>query len=753
MKEIYVTKRNKEKELFDAERIHEKVLFATDGISGVSASEIEINANLQIVNNIQSSDIHKILTRSAAELITEETPNYQFVASRLLLQQLRKEVYGRYEPLPFLDMIKRNVKLGNYDKSILERYTEEEIEYIGTKIRYSKDEKFTYAGLKQLYEKYLTKRKGKIQETPQEANMLVNMFAFMEYDKKYNEKFRLKWVTEGYKILSDNEVSLPSPTMLGLRSTWKKFISCNLVNVGDSTESITQALKAVGKLTAARSGLGFNFGNIRGLGAGVDNYRVTHTGAIPMIKGFEAATGMFSQEMRGGGGTNFYPFFHYEIENLLMLKNNKGTDETRARRLDHTIQFNKLFYDRVLKEQDITLFHMNEVPGLYDAMGDNELFEELYTNYEKTVSRKNKKTVPASVIRDLYFEQREQTGRIYETNLDHANTHSSYKLPLTQSNLCEEIFQISTPLDGSKGEPEIGVCILMSINTGSTKDTRIPIVSEYAVRFLDELIDYMDYAMPEVEYAATKRRPLGIGISDQFHWLAKNKLFYNTQDARDQTHSLIENISYNLHKTSVELAKDFGPCELYEDTKYSEGILPIDTYCKEVDKVANQELLQDWEQLRKDMLKYGIRNSSLMAIAPTANSSRVGNNTPGVEPPRKLLNIKEDNKFLIKQLVPEYNRLKNYYSTAWGDDFNNIDYIKYISIFQKFVDQSISTNLYRDFGRYKDNLVPQSILFDEWFTVYKYGLKSLYYTNFLTVDGINGIEEEDTDCAGGGCKI
>jgi ribonucleoside-diphosphate reductase alpha chain len=648
-------------------------------------------------------------------------------------------------------MIQKNIKSGHYDKSILDNYTKEEIEYFGTKIRYSKDEKYTYAGLKQLYEKYLTKRHGKVIETPQEANMLVNMYAFMDYSKKYNTKIRSKWVTEGYRILSDNEVSLPSPVMLGLRSKWRRFISCNLVNTGDSTKAITKALEAVGVLTASRSGLGFNFGNIRGILADVDNGRVKHTGAIPMIKGFESATGMFSQEMRGGGGTGFYPFFHYEIENLLMLKNNKGTDETRARKLDHCIQYNKLFYDRVLNNENITLFHMNEVPGLYEAMGDNDLFKELYEKYEKSVKRKHKKVVPAKDIMDIYFDQREQTGRIYECNLDHMNTHSSFNKSITQSNLCCEISQIATPLDGSQGEPEIGVCILMSINTGSTQEKRIPIVTEYAVRFLDNLIDYQDYALPEVEYAATKRRPLGIGISDQFHYLAKNKVFYNTKEGRDLTHTLMESISYHLHKASILLAKDFGECELYADTKYSQGILPIDTYNKNVDEVTSQELLLDWEELRQELKEYGIRNSSLMAIAPTANSSRVGNNTPGVEPPRKLLNTKEDNKFIIKQLVPEYSRLKNYYTTAWGADFNNIDYIKYISIFQKFVDQSISTNLYRDFNRYTDATVPKSVLFDEWFTVYKYGLKTLYYTNFMTVQGQE--DEEDEGCEGGGCKI
>lgn len=744
----YVTKRDGTKEDIDAEKIHEKVILACEDITGVSASEIEINANFQFVEGIKTDDIQKILIRSAHDLITEDDPHYDIVASRLLNQQIRKEVYCQYTPKPLYDTLKKNTKNGIYDSILLESYSQEEIEYFNSKIKYDRDDKFSYAGLKQLYEKYLIKRKGVIIESPQDANMIINMMAFVNYP----EKDRKYWVVQGYEILSRGEVSHPTPTMVGLRSQFRRYISCNLIDYGDSTESISKANYATTMCTASRSGIGFNHGGIRGLGADIDEGRVTHTGIIPIIKGSEVLTKSFSQEMRGGGGTNFYPFFHKEILDLLVLKNNKGTEENRARQLDHTLQVNKLFYERLWENKNdgmITLFYTNDAPDLYNLMGDSEKFKERYEHYEKTLPKRKKFSIPASEIWELFKDERGSTGRIYLVNQDDFNTHSSFKIPVKQSNLCLEISVPSRPLDNSEGPGEIGVCILASINWGHCDEKRLPLVTEYLVRFLEELIEFQEYAMPEIEYAAKKRRTLGIGDSDVFHWLAKNKLFYNTIDARNAAHKYKEKIAYGLIDASCRIAEDKGACELFGDTKYSDGLLTIDTYNKNVDELVSVDLELDWDELRERVLKYGMRHSTLMAVAPTANSARVSNSTPGIEPPRRLLNVKEDKKVIIKQLVPEYTRLKNYYSTAWSEDFNNVDYFKLVSIVQKFTDQSISTNQFTDFTRYPDGY-PDELLEEEYYTAYRYGIKTLYYQVFNTGDTI---EEEDDGCAGGGCKI
>jgi len=802
----YVIKKNGYKELFDPEKINEKAILACDGLNDVSPSEIVIRASRMISNGMTTDDIQKILVKTAADLISEEKPNYEIVAARLLNQQIRKEVYGQYEPLPFKDEVLKRVKKGIYDRELLKDYSIEEIEYFGKKIRYSKDDKFKHAGLLQLYKKYLINRYGKVVETPQEMFMLINMYIFAKYPKDK----RKKWVIEGYKILSDFEVSLPTPIMIGVRSHYRRFISCNGIDVGDSIHSIANALKAIPLLTASRSGIGLNVGNIRGLGAYIDGGRVIHTGITPIIRSFQTATGMFTQEGRGGSSTNFLPFFHIEVETYLILKNNKGTEEKRARYLDYTIIFNKLFYKRVYSDDYITLFYMNDVPGLYDMIGSDK-FEEMYEYYENTIPKKRQVRIKANDLFELYLKERFETARVYLMNGDHSNSQSNYKVPIKQSNLCLEILQPASPLeryeikevrvkkenidrynkyrreedkraydlfefvDGSeKGcddyyyvlekftddnkfyRGEIFVCILAALQLGFIKRERIPIITEYIVRFLDELIDYQEYVLPEVEYAAKKRRGLGVGISDLFHFLAKQKISYNTKEARDLIHEWMEDISYYLHSASVELAKERGRCDLFNETKFSDNSLIIDRYMKTVDDLVSVGLKRDWEKLRKDIKRYGIRNSTLVAIAPTSNSSRVANATPGVEPPRKLLNIKKDGKMIFRQLVPEFSKLRKYYTTAWSDDFNNSDYLKLLAVINKFTDQAISTNQYIDLRRYDDGKYPLKEYKKYIFDLYKYGLKTLYYANIKTPNKNRQVDdeiEEDIDCKGGGCKI
>lgn len=814
----YIIKNDGRKEAFEPEKIHEHTLMAADGLNGVSASAIEMSANMQIENGTKSSDIQDVLIKAAADLTSEESPNYVFASARLLNQKIRKSVYGQYNPLPFYDCVVDRVNKGIYDKYILDNYTEEEIKYFGSKIKYSKDDNFAYAGLKQLESKYLIKRKGKLVESPQEVNMLINMYCFAKYEKE----LRKKWVLEGYKVLSNFEASLPTPVMIGLRTAFRRFISCNIIDGGDSTESLAKTAEAIMRLTASRSGLGLYAGWIRGLGADIANGRVTHTGITPILKGYEKNTKAFTQEARNGSTTVYYPFFHREIETILVLGNNKGTEETRVRHMDHAIVYNQLLLDRYVNDEDITVFYMNDVPGLVYAMGDNEEFKRLYKYYEDNVPKKNQKKIKAKDIVENYLSERFLQGRVYDFAADNVNSQGMWKLPIISSNLCAEITTVIKEIEGvsikrnikikkenvesyyetrsklfkvvnqndkkhfiaklrnltefnerkeeSKDESyhytydyfnidnsinlsEVGVCILAGINLGQVAEGRLPIVSEYLVRFLEELIDYMDYAIPEVEKAAHMRRTIGIGFSDVFHLLAKEKTFYNTVEGRNLLHKQIEESTYHMYRTSIQLAKEKGPCILYRDTKYADGLFPIDTYKKTVDELVTEELHMPWEELRVELKKYGIRHSTLTANAPYGNSAEVSGSTSGLEPPRKLLSTKEDKKRYIKKLVPDFAKYKHYYTTAWGDDFNNIDYFKFVAIAQKFIDQSISLNQYTNLLKYPDQKVPMSVLLAEFFTRYRYGLKTTYYQNFRTTNDKDGNDEEQVGCGSGGCVV
>jgi len=749
MKEFKIIKSKGHKEPFDPEKITERTLLACDGISGVSPSQIEMNASLNIENNMTTRDIQKALVTAAAELISEETPNYEYAAANLLNQQIRKEVYGQYNPKDFLQQVKKRVKDGIYDPIILEQYTDEEIEYFGKKLRYQRDEKFTYAGLQQLASKYLISKDGKLQETPQEIFMLMNMYIFASYKELYDIKVRNRWILEGYRILSTHEASLPTPIMNGLRTRYRRFISCNLIDAGDTVKSLSAANAAIMEMTANKSGLGISACDIRGLGADIGNGRVKHTGILPILQAFQASTKAFTQVGRGGASSISYVFYHYEADLILELGNAKGTEDTRVRHADHTIVFNKLFFDRVKEDGDITLFHINEVPKLNDLIGKPE-FHDMYRYYEKTVPNKHKRTIKARDYLNKFLNERFLQGRLYFTFADNADHQGPWKIPVYVSNLCLEILVPIAPLD--QDNAEIGVCILAAMNHGKVTDERVPVVSEWLVRFLDLMIDYMDYSSEYIEKPAKLRRTLGIGDSDVFHYLAKNKMFYNTEEGRNFIHRRKELMSYHLHRTSIQLAKDFGPCEKIADTKYDDGWLPIDSYNKNTDELISQELLCDWEGLRKDLIKYKQRNSTLMAIAPVANSAKPSGSTSGIEPPRFLATTKED-KTIITQLVPSYISLKNYYTTAWSPEFNNIDYIKFVSLFQKFTDQSMSTNQYTELSRYEDGKVPIKVLQEEFVCAYRYGLKTMYYQNTRAVSNKDGLDETVDACGSGGCSI
>lgn len=752
---INVTKRDGSVYPLNIEKIHEAIEYACDGLSNVSVSEIAIQAQLQFYDGIETSKIQEIIVNSTRNLITLKNPNYQYVTARLMFQDLRKKVYGSFTPRPFLDQVMKNINNKYYDDKLLEMYPPEEIEYFGSKIKYSKDDKFTQAGAEQLIQKYLIEDEfGTPIETPQEVFMLIPMYMFGLYTTTvnnitgvfYTKDDRKKYILEMYKMLSDFEISLPTPIMNGIRTTMRQYASCCLINTGDHIETISNATKAITGYTVRKSGIGLH-NMIRGLGAGIDKNRIIHTGMVPFFKVYEAATKSCTQSgKRGGSSTQYSPFFHIELANILELKSNTGTEETRLRQMDHSVAFHPVLFERAKLGQDVTLFYLNDVPKLFEYYNDVDKFRSAYIKYENNKSL-TKVKISAQKIIDKFTLERSSNGRNYPFFIDNANDHSSFKIPVYGSNLCAEVILPTSPLYDN-GDGEIGICILASENWGNLKKERIPIVSEVLVRFLDILIDYQEYPYIWAERGTKARRSIAIGHSDVFHFLAKNKVRYNTQEGRDLIHEWSEAIQFNLTKASVQLAKEQGPCEWLSDTKYSDGLMAIDHYKKNVDEYVTVGLKEDWEGLRADLLKYGIRNSTLSAHAPTSNSSRVSNSTPGVEPPRELLTIKEDKLTKIRQIVPDFHHASSYYTTAW--EIDNIEYFKMLGIIQKFTDQSISTNQYLDYTKYPGGKVPLNVLVGEFAFAYKVGLKTMYYQNFKTAEDE---KEPEDDCNGGGCKI
>ncbi len=773
MQTINVIKRDGTSAPLDLKMIHDMVEWACNGYQNVSVSDIEINSKIQFYDGITTSEIQKIMIKSAADLISEENPDYQYVAARLLLSDLYKKVFKQDKPIPFEFFVRNNVFRGVYDKSILEAYTQSELVYFGKKLKHERDNLFTYAGLRQMVDKYLLQDRNtfELYETPQEAFMLIAMFMF----KNYKGAKRKKYVLDLYEAVSTFKISLPTPIMSGVRTPLRQFSSCCLIDVGDSLESILQSNTAVGYYIASRAGIGLNFGRIRGLGANIRNGEVIHTGLVPFLKMYEATTKGFTQNaIRGGSSTSTLPFFHWEVETFIQLKNNKGNDENRVRRMDYSLAVNKLFRERVRKNQDITLFSMEEVRDLYDAFygNDYEKFKMLYEMYEKNDRIRKKKINARQFYLDV-LKERYETGRIYILNADHVNEHSSFKDHIYMSNLCQEITLPTEPItDVNKTDGEIAMCILSNINLGKIESIEeLDSLTELLVRFLDELIDYQEYPVIAAEKSTKARRSLGIGVSDVFHFLAKNNLRYDSEAGRKTIHRYMERFQYGLIKASNKLAKEKGACELFERTKYADGIMPIDTYAEAVDEIVDNDLLLDWDSLRRDVKKYGLRNSALSAVPPAASSSVVSNSTPGIDPVRKLLIAKMSKYGALKQLVPGFGQYEENYTLAW--DIDNEAYLKFIAIFQKFIDQSISTNQYYDISKYKNNKVPVKDLIRHDGIAYKYGLKTLYYMNINDNSGNElakikqqseqapvfnfaklELDIDDYDsCEGGGCSV
>jgi ribonucleoside-diphosphate reductase alpha chain len=738
---LKVQKRNGSIESIDLDKMHVMVEEACRGLAGVSASQVEMKSGIQFYDGITTSEIQEILIRSASDLIDLDHPNYQYVAARLLLFSVRKQLYGKMKELPTLEQhIIDCVSAEVYDSDIYNKYSQEEIARAESFIDHDRDFLFTYAGLRQVVDKYLVQDRssGGVYETPQFMYMMIALTIFAEYPKET----RMSYVKRYYDAISRHKINIPTPIMAGVRTPLRQFASCVLVDVDDTLDSIFSSDMAIGRYVSQRAGIGINAGRIRGINSKIRGGEVQHTGVVPFLKKFEATVRCCTQNgIRGGSATVHFPIWHQEIEDILVLKNNKGTEDNRVRKLDYSIQISKLFYERFIKDEEVTLFSPHDVPGLYASFGLPS-FDDLYVSYENDPSVP-KKTIKAQELILNLLKERAETGRIYIMNIDHCNSHSSFKDKVEMSNLCQEITLPTYPIQHIDDEyGEIALCILSAINVGKVKsDDELEELCDLSVRGLDELIDYQKYPVRAAELATKARRSLGIGYIGLAHYLAKLGYDYSSQEAWDAVHGLSESFQYYLLKASNQLAKEKGYCENFGRTKYADGILPIDTYKQDVDEISSTPLQHDWETLRASILEHGLRHSTLSAQMPSESSSVVSNATNGIEPPRGFLSIKKSKKGPLKQIVPQYATLKNHYTLLW-DMKSNEGYIKIVAMMQKFFDQAISGNWSYNPENYDDNEVPVSVMAQDFLNCYRYGWKTSYYQNTYDIKTDEVVEEK-----------
>ncbi|MFK4000370.1 class 1a ribonucleoside-diphosphate reductase subunit alpha [Psychrobacter namhaensis] len=752
---IQVTKRDGRLEPIDLDKIHKVIAWAADGLDNVSVSQVELKSHIQFYEGIKTRDIHETIIKSAADLISETTPDYQYLAARLAIFHLRKIAYNRFTPPHLYDHVKTLTDAGKYDEHILADYSRAEFDELEEYLDHWRDMNLAYAAVEQMAGKYLVQDRvtKTVYESPQFLYMLVGMCLFAGYDKSD----RLHYVKRFYDATSEFKISLPTPIMSGVRTPSRQFSSCVLIECGDSLDSINATTSAIVRYVSQRAGIGINAGRIRALGSPIRGGEAQHTGCIPFYKLFQTAVKCCSQGgVRGGAATLFYPLWHLEVESLLVLKNNRGVEDNRVRHMDYGVQLNKTMYTRLIKGQDISLFSPGDTPGLYDAFfEDQDKFEELYTKYENDPAIRSRQ-IPAADLFSLMMQERASTGRIYIQNVDHCNTHSPFDAsvaPIRQSNLCMEIALPTKPLDNINDEEgEIALCTLSAVNLGKVENVSdIEEPAELIVRALDALLDYQDYPVKAAQNGSMRRRTLGVGVINYAYYLAKNGARYSDDSALGLTHQTFEALQFYLLKASNKLAKEQGACPAFNETTYSQGILPIDTYKADLDKICQEPLHLDWETLRGEITEHGLRNSTLTALMPSETSSQIANATNGIEPPRGLVSIKASKDGILKQVVPEIDKLKDQYELLWQMP-NNDGYLKLVAIMQKFVDQSISANTNYDPVRYAGGRVPMKILLKDLLNAYKMGVKTLYYHN--TRDGANDAQADmEDDCAGGACKI
>ncbi|WAI87986.1 Ribonucleoside-diphosphate reductase 1 subunit alpha [Psychrobacter sp. SC65A.3] len=752
---IQVTKRDGRLEPIELDKIHKVIEWAAHGLDNVSVSQVELKSHIQFYEGIKTRDIHETIIKSAADLISEDTPDYQYLAARLAIFHLRKIAYNKFTPPHLYDHVKKLTDAGKYDQHILADYSRAEFDELEEYLDHWRDMNLAYAAVEQMAGKYLVQdRVSKtVYESPQFLYMLVGMCLFSRYEKSE----RMNYVKRFYDATSEFKISLPTPIMSGVRTPSRQFSSCVLIECGDSLDSINATTSAIVRYVSQRAGIGINAGRIRALGSPIRGGEAQHTGCIPFYKLFQTAVKCCSQGgVRGGAATLFYPLWHLEVESLLVLKNNRGVEDNRVRHMDYGVQLNKTMYTRLIKGQDISLFSPGDTPGLYDAFfEDQDKFEELYTKYENDPAIRSRQ-IPAADLFSLMMQERASTGRIYIQNVDHCNTHSPFDptvAPIRQSNLCMEIALPTKPLDNINDEEgEIALCTLSAVNLGKVENVSdIEEPAELIVRALDALLDYQDYPVKAAQNGSMRRRTLGVGVINYAYYLAKNGVRYSDDSALGLTHQTFEALQFYLLKASNKLAKEQGACPAFNETTYSQGILPIDTYKADLDKICQEPLHLDWETLRGEITEHGLRNSTLTALMPSETSSQIANATNGIEPPRGLVSIKASKDGILKQVVPEIDKLKGQYELLWQMP-NNDGYLKLVAVMQKFVDQSISANTNYDPVRYEGGRVPMKILLKDLLNAYKLGVKTLYYHN--TRDGANDAQADmEDDCAGGACKI
>ena len=742
---MQVKKRDGTLEDLNIDKLHKVVMYACEDISGVSASEVEINSKIQFFEKIATEDIQETLIKSAADLISEDTPNYQYVAGRLINYHLRKMVYGEFEPPCLCDIIQKNIDEGFYDSEFTDLYTKDEINQLQEYIDHNRDEVLTYAAMEQFRGKYLVQNRatGEIFETPQVAYMMIAATLFANYPAET----RMSYVKAYYDAISTFKISLPTPVMAGVRTPQRQFSSCVLIETDDSLDSINATSSSIVKYVSQKAGIGIGAGSIRAVGSKIRSGDATHTGVIPFYKLFQSAVKSCSQGgVRGGAATLYYPIWHLEVEDLLVLKNNKGTEDNRVRHMDYGVQFNKLMYERLIKGENITLFSPNDVPGLYDSFfNDQDKFKELYEKAERMTSIR-KKSIPALELFSNFVTERKDTGRIYLMNVDHANTHGAFLedvAPIKQSNLCCEIDLPTKPLTSiNDDEGEISLCTLSAVNWGVVKDTvEMQKICNLAVRGLDELLDYQEYPVVAAEVSTMNRRPLGVGIINFAYWLAKNDTTYQEPNL-ELVDEWAEAWSYGLIQASADLAIEKGACPLNNETKYGQGLTPNQTYKEDVDELVKHKERQDWKSLRKQLADTGIRNSTLMALMPAETSAQISNSTNGIEPPRSYVSIKQSKHGVLKQVVPGYPYYKNKYDLLW-EQKSPQGYLKIMAVLQKYIDQGISVNTSYNPEHYEDEKVPMSVLIQDILLFYKYGGKQLYYNNTYDGQGEIDIHKED----------
>ena len=742
-----VRKRSGSIESLDLNKMHKIVDEACKDLAGVSASQVEINSGIQFYDGITTAEIQEILIKSASDLIELESPNYQFVAARLLLFGVRKKLWGRIHEAPSLgNHITKCIREGVYDSHFTSKYTDQEIDELDSYIDHDRDYLFTYAGLRQVTDKYLVQDRstGDLYETPQFMYIMIAATMFSEYPKET----RLDYVKRYYDAISRHRINIPTPVMGGVRTPIRQFASCVLVDIDDTLDSIFSSDMAIGKYVAQRAGIGINAGRIRGINSKIRGGEVQHTGVVPFLKKFEATVRCCTQNgIRGGSATVHFPIWHKEIRDIIVLKNNKGTEDNRVRKLDYSIQLSKLFYERFIENKEITLFSPHDVPDLYESFGTDR-FDELYCSYELDQSIPRTTVNAQELILDL-LKERAETGRIYLMNMDHVNSHSSFKDKVEMSNLCQEITLPTTPLQHiDDRDGEIALCILSAINVGTLRNLdQLEELCDLSVRGLDALIDFQGYPVKAAELGTINRRSLGIGYIGLAHYLAKHHVSYDDPKAWELVHDLTEAFQYYLLKASNQLAKEQGKCGYFDKTKYADGILPIDTYKKDVDEIVQNNLKYDWSSLRDSIREFGLRNSTLSAQMPSESSSVVSNATNGIEPPRGYLSIKKSKKGPLKQIVPSYQSLKSYYTLLWEMKGND-GYIKVVSVMQKFFDQAISGNWSYNPENYPDNEVPVTVMAQDFLTTFKYGWKTSYYQNTYDnkTDEVEVEEDKSQEC-------